>query len=229
MAMFVLVHAPLLGPAAWRPCAALLREQGHAVFTPDLRGAVRDAPAWWQRYVDGCVAVAGEQVDVVVGHSGSGVVLPLIATATDARTVVFADALLPARRGVTEPGDQIREFVRELPQDDRLPPWSRWWPAADVAELVGDAALRDAIFAEQPRLPADFYDIAVPVPDDWSRGRAVHYLQFSAAYEDDAAEARARGWDVVHVPGGHLLMADQPQVVCDAVLACLSAPGSASD
>ena len=81
-----------------------------------------------------------------------------------------------------------------------------------------DPALRAAIRAEGHRLPAGFYDVAVPVPDRWPEGGA-RYVQLSPAYDADAADARARGWAVVgDGTGGHLDVATDPVRVADMAL-----------
>jgi len=53
------------------------------------------------------------------------------------------------------------------------------------------------------------------VPDAWPDDGA-RYVQLSAAYDDAAAEARARGWPVVgNGSGAHLDVATDPARVAD--------------
>jgi hypothetical protein len=195
MTRFLLVHPPLLGPAVWANCAAVLRAAGHRVVVPDLRRAVDPAAGWWSRWVDACAGEVGN-VDLVAGHSGAGVVLPLIAEATAARSLAFVDAVVPSTGSVSAPSESLLAFVRALPSDDHLPPWTAWWSEDAVAEILPDPELRARITAEQPRLPTDFYDHPVPVPPQWTDGRAITYVRFSEAYEHDAAEATRRSWTV---------------------------------
>ena len=107
--------------------------------------------------------------------------------------MVWVDALLPARSGATAPDADIRARIAPLVRDGRIADWTTWWGPDAMAELVPDAALRAAMRGEGHELPADFYEIAVPVPSDWPEDGA-RYVQLSAAYDDAAAEARARGW-----------------------------------
>jgi hypothetical protein len=137
--------------------------------------------------------------------------------------VVFVDAVVPSAGPTSAPSDQLRAFVRALPSDDYLPPWTTWWPDDDVAEVLPDPELRARIAAEEPRLPVDFYDYAVPVPPGWTLGRRITYVRFSEAYEHDADEAARRGWPVQHLPGSHLHLLDHPGEVAD-VLANLIEP-----
>ena len=221
MARFLLVHPPLLGPSVWQNCAAVLRDRGHSVTAPDLRGEVEPAAEWWSRWADVCAdAITG--VDLVAAHSGAGVVLPLVAEATDPRSVAFVDAVVPSDGSITAPNENLVAFVRALPSDDHLPPWTAWWSEDDVAELLPDPELRAQIAAEQPRLPADFYDHAVPVPPRWTEGRAITYVRFSEAYEHDAAEASRRHWTVRRMPGSHLHLIDHAEEVAEALLSAVA-------
>jgi hypothetical protein len=219
MASFLLVHAPLLGPGSWRRCAEVLRAAGHDVLVPDLRAHTSAAAGWFARVADACGQAARERAEVVVvGHSGAGVVLPLIASRCATAAVVFVDAIPPAESGETVPSARIRSFVAALPHDGgRLPPWSTWWGEQALADLLPDVELRAALAADEPRLPTDFYDYAVPVPTGWPPP-TVAYVQLSPAYHDDAAEAQRRGWTVRRVAGAHLDLLARPDLVAEAVL-----------
>jgi hypothetical protein len=210
---WLLVHPPLLGPALLAPLAGVLLGRDEMVALPDLRAEVETAPGWPERYVR--AAAATGPADVVVGFSGAGVVLPSIAVATGAQRVVWIDALMPARDGATVPDDDIRSRVAVLVKDGRIADWTTWWGPGVFDELVPDPQLRAAIRAESHELPADFYDVAVPVPDVWPEGGA-QYVQLSPAYEDAAAEARERGWPVSgHRHGSHLDVANDPADALD--------------
>lgn len=217
MARVLLVHPPLLGPTVWQKCAAVLRDRGHSVTVPDLRAEIEPASGWWGRWAARCAQVTAD-VDLVAGHSGSGLVLPVIAEATHARSVAFVDAIVPSDGSATTPSESLVAFVRSLPSDDHLPPWTTWWSEDDVAEILPDPELRAQIAAEEPRLPADFYDHAVPVPPHWTARRSITYVRFSVAYEDAAAEAFRRNWSVRHVPGSHVHLLDQPAALADILL-----------
>jgi hypothetical protein len=147
------------------------------------------------------------------------VVLPLIAEATAARSVAFVDAVVPSAGSVSAPSESLLAFVRALPSDDHLPPWTAWWSEDAVAEILPDPELRARITAEQPRLPTDFYDHPVPVPPQWTDGRAITYVRFSEAYEHDAAEATRRSWTVRYLPGSHLYLLDHADAVAEVLLA----------
>ena len=193
MASWLLVHPPLLGPAVLGPLAAALRSRGHVVAVPDLRGALDRTTGWWDRYTD--LAAADGPAEVVLGFSGAGVVLPAVADAVGARRVVWLDALVPAASGATATPADRRAALARLVHDGRIAAWPTWWAPEELAAELPDEALRTAIGAEALELPADFYEVAVPVPGTWPDDD-VCYVQLSASYDGDAAEARARGWQV---------------------------------
>src|SRR5262249_49591650 len=93
---FVLVHSPAVGPATWRWVAETLRSQGHDAVVPNLCAAAQTGdPQYFAESAVDAVPPDGEVV--LVGPSGAGPLLPVIATQlTDApRMVVFVDAGLP--------------------------------------------------------------------------------------------------------------------------------------
>jgi hypothetical protein len=223
MARWLLVHPPLLGPAVLAPLADELRRRGHDVVVPDLRATVHRAAGWPERWVD--AAAAGGSADGVVGFSGAGVTLPAIAAAVGARRVVWVDALLPAKSGVTVADDDIRARVAGMARDGRIPDWTTWWGPDALVELMPHAGVRAAIEAEGHELPGDFYDVAVPVPDRWPEDGA-RYVQLSAAYDDAAADARRRGWPVAGGPEmAHLDVANHPSRVADLLAEVAVRPG----
>jgi hypothetical protein len=211
MADWLLVHPPLLGPAVLRPLADELTRRGHRVSLPDLRPAVVTAEGWPERWVRAAATAA----DAVLGYSGAGVTLPAVAAAAGARRAVWVDALVPARSGETVADDEIRALVAERVSDGRIADWTTWWGPGALDELLPDPRLRAAIAADGHELPADFYEVAVPVPDAWPEDGA-EYVQLSPAYDEAAAEARRRGWPVTGGPeGGHLDVATAPGRIAD--------------
>jgi hypothetical protein len=133
-------------------------------------------------------------------------VLPAVAAAVGARRVVWLDAVLPTG---TWP-EEIRELTAPLVRDGRIADWTTWWGPDAMTGLVPDERVRAAVLAEGHELPADFYDVAVPVPEEWPDDD-VRYVHLSAAYDAEAAAARARGWTVVgEGTGAHLDVANDP-------------------
>jgi hypothetical protein len=206
-AAFVLVHSPSVGPATWAPVADRLPD----AVVPSLVDVADAPPPYWPRVVAIVRAAidalpAGRPV-IVVAHSNAGLFVPLIVEASTRPVAgcVFVDAALPARSEATPVADpDLLDFLTpKADADGRLPPWTSWWDSADVAALFPDPSTQAAVEAEEPRLPLDYYRQQIPVSPGWSR-RPCAYLHFAPAYDDAAAEARARGWEVTHLPGEHL-------------------------
>lgn len=224
-ATFVLIHSPSVGPLTWAPVAEELRVRGQAVVIPDVR-AVAAGPAPYWRSVRDLVDAATVGITtglVLVAHSNAGVFIPVIVDAADAvrsrvSGCVFVDAAIPAQSGPTPIAPaEFMDFLRARAQNGVLPPWTQWWDESDVAALFRGCVCREAIEAEQPRLPLAYYEECVPVTPAW-RQLPSAYLWFGPPYEPVAAEAERRGWPVRHLPGQHLHTVVDPQAVTDEIL-----------
>jgi pimeloyl-ACP methyl ester carboxylesterase len=221
--VFVLIHSPLVGPTTWSPLAEELERRGREAVVPSLLG-VADAPPPQWRHVPEAVRAATRAGGpaVLVGHSGSGLLLPVIADALrgEVDALIFVDSFLPPASGslALAPPESI-EQLRALASDRLLPPWSSWFGEGAMRELVPDESLRAALGAEMPRLPLSYFEASVPLPAGWG-ARPCGYLLFTAeAYGPSAAEARDRGWRVAEVQGvQHLAMATHPVAATDALL-----------
>jgi pimeloyl-ACP methyl ester carboxylesterase len=222
--VFVLIHSPLVGPTTWSPLADELERRGREAVVPSLLG-VADAPSPQWRHVPEAVRAATAGAGgpaVLVGHSGGGLLLPVIAEALrgEVDALVFVDSFLPPVGGSLQlalPG--FMDQLRALACAAVLPPWSSWFDEGAMRELVPDESLRAALEAEMPRLPLSYFEASVPLPDGWDARRCA-YLKFTAeTYGPSAAEARDRGWQVAEVQGvRHLAMATHPVAVADALL-----------
>ena len=220
---FVLVHSPSVGPATWKPVAERLPG---TVVVPSLLDVADAPPPFWPRVVELVAKAVAElpagQPVVLVAHSNAGLFVPVIVDASPRPVAgcVFVDAALPARTGATPvaPVDLIRFLESKAGDDGRLPPWTAWWDEADVAPMFPDPSTRAVVEAEQPRLPLSYYRQLVPVAPHWDR-RPCAYLLFGPPYDEAAAEARARGWDVTEIPGKHLHEIVDPDAVTAYLLA----------
>ena len=225
MPLFVLVHSPTVGPSTWSPVAGQLVASGCDAAVPSLLPVGEGGPPFWPRVVAAVTAgLAGTdpgQPVVLVAHSNAGVFIPVIGRGL-ARPVacsIFADATVPAASGHTPiADDQFLPFLRGLAgPDGRLPRWTDWWDEQDVAPLFPSPQAREVITGEQPRLPLAYYQEQVPAPAGWD-DHPCGYLQFSSGYQDQAQQARQRGWPVRSVPGEHLHQVVDPHGVARALL-----------
>jgi hypothetical protein len=212
----ILVHAPVLGPASWRPVATELTRAGHQVVVPSLTGFADGGPPYAPRLIRLAAAQipAGPRQDVVlVVHSGAGVFAAHLAAAAAAPelTVVFADASLPRQAApalVLDPG--FRPVVGGLASDGVVAPWHQWWPEEELAPLFPDLATRREVTAEARSVPLAFFEETLPpLPDGWPPCRAA-YLAFSEPYRREAELAAHGGWPVRELAGGHLHMLVDP-------------------
>jgi len=223
--LFVLLHAPVLGPASWTPVAGELARRGHRVSVPSLAGFTADGPPYTPRLVQQARAQIQQALRpaegvVLVVHSGAGVFAPYLKAGLGGAgvTVVFADAALPPEDG---PGRVLDEeflpFVRHLSDGGLVPPWPRWWPAAELGPLFPDQATRERVSGEAAPLPLAFFEEALPPwPADWRSCRCA-FLRFSEGYHGPARQAAARGWPVRDLPGEHLHMVADPAAVAGAI------------
>lgn len=221
--LYVLVHAPVLGPASWQPVGAELSKAGHRVVVASLSGFATGGPPYAPRLIRLFAAqldVAAADRVVLVVHSGAGPLAAHLAAAVPAErvAVVFADAGLPGESGaVPVVNAGFLPYLREIATDGMVPPWPEWWPGADPAELFPNGAARAAVLADAGPLPLAFFEESLPSVPDGRPLRDAGYLLFSAGYQDDAEEARQRGWPVTELTGSHLHMLVSPAEVAAAI------------
>src|SRR6266568_3049719 len=148
--VFVLVHSPLVGPSTWCPVARTLQRRGHQAIVPSLLGPAGAPPRDWRQSVDAvreAVRALSEPI-VFVGHSGCGLLLPVIgdAVAPPVSGLIFVDSGIPARTGETPfVPPAFLDDLRALAVAGVLPPWSSWFGEDTMRELVPDDALRAAL------------------------------------------------------------------------------------
>jgi hypothetical protein len=216
-----LIHSPLVGPLTVQPLADELRRRGWTAITPDLRPALAGPRPLWRSFVDAACA-ATVRADVIIGHSGAGVMLPSIAEHLRPARVVFVDAVVPGVGASYAPSERFAEFIASLADGPLLPPWHEWWGPETMAALVPDGALRQRLADDTPRVPRSFYADAVDLPARWPRGDGWRYVQLSPAYDEDCALARSFGWPTDRLDGHHLDLVTRPAEVCDSIIGLIA-------
>jgi alpha/beta hydrolase family protein len=224
--LFVLVHAPVLGPAGWQPVAEELSLAGHAVVVPVLTNFTAGGPPYAPRLV----ALAAEQVTarprdrvILVTHSGAGVFAAQLSAAIGAGatdvTTAFVDAGLPGPTGGGPVVDgEFLPYLRKIASDGLVPPWHQWWPGEDLSPLFPDESSQHAVTSQARPLPLAFFEEALPpAPQNWPPRRAG-YLLFSESYRQQARQAALLGWPVRELPGQHLHMLADPAAVAAAIV-----------
>jgi len=213
----LLIHSPLVGPLTVMPLADELRTRGWSATAPDLRAALSAPRPQWRAVVD-LVLSASSSPGVIIGHSGAGVLLPVLADALNPEFVCFVDAVVPPGETSYEASVEFVEFIDSLDHDGvLLPPWHEWWGPDVMDDLVPDVAQRALLVADTPRVPRSFYDDPVQLPRHWRVRRRCSMLQLSPAYSEDRVRADSYGWATGSINAQHLDIATRPQLVCDHV------------
>jgi hypothetical protein len=199
---FVLIASPLVGPAGWRWLASELSSRGSPVVVPEL--APTDAPApVWPAHVARILEQVPAGAVVLVGHSAAGRLVPLVAAGrADPSICVFVDAQLPVDLLAPDADEWFHAHVRSIAVGDVLPPWSEWWGPEAWDALVPDPDRRAELAGALPRLTVAAATEVPPAPDR-PVGRAA-YLRLSPVFDRQADVARALGWPVRDLDGGHL-------------------------
>jgi Alpha/beta hydrolase family len=179
---------------------------------PDLRSAALTGDPMTFANAAAAADVSGDDV-VVVGHSGAGSVLPIVAAAipTVVRTV-FVDAGMPPCDGVFRSGGEFLDTLRALAIDGVLPVWARWSGEGVMEMLVPDDARRRSIEQELPTVPLAFFEAPVTAPAGWC-GRSAAFVLLSEPYRSDAERARSLRWTVVERLGTHLDVANDEEAI----------------
>jgi hypothetical protein len=135
---------------------------------------------------------------------------------------VFVDAGLPhggVRRIDALPeavAGQLRSLRRE---DGTLPPWRAWFPGVDLpVELPAE---------EERPLPWSLLTEELPVEPGWPDA-PCGYVLLSDAYDGELAAAREAGWPVAEVPGHHLSLLTEPDMVMAGIMLVAAAGGVAT-
>ena len=197
--------------------ADALTALGHDVDLPDLRDAAVSGDP--QVFVRAARRAITDDTDVLVGHSGAGVLLPVIAEpGPGSMRIVFVDAGIPPCHGAVTPGGDFLEQLRELAVNNMVPRWSRWWPDGSMEVLVDDDGRRRHVEGELPEVLLAFFETSVAMPDSWCN-RPAAFLLLSETYRSDAAVAMSRGWPAAERLGMHLDAVNKPTVIAESLVA----------
>ena len=155
----------------------------------------------------------------LIAHSNAGNFVPAVVAGSAVNRVVFLDAALPPLRGGTWPlvPERLGETLVSRAKGGLLPPWTRWWPEADVRSLFPDGATYERVDASAPPVPASYLSARISAPQNWLADLTCSYVAFGETYADAASVAADAGWPVRTLPLGHLGMLQDPDTVADAV------------
>lgn len=232
MASWLLIHSPLVVAATWTPTAAQLRQLGHDVVVPDLTPALAsDQTDHASRQADLVVASVESGPVVLVGHSGAGPLLPVIADRLVQQRIsvtasVFVDAGLPhpGRSRLDVSPAALVEQLRQMTVDGWLPPWASWWPPEILLALLPERHQRDRLVQSSPRLPVTLFDETLPAANEGHLGVCC-YLRLSSAYDDFATRAERAGWPIRRIDAHHLAILTAPQQIAETLQALVRRAG----
>jgi pimeloyl-ACP methyl ester carboxylesterase len=221
MATFVLVHGAWLGGWVWGRVAADLRARGHTVYAPTLTGLgervhlLDDDVDLEFHATDVCNTLEFEDAQraILVGHGYGGAVVQRVAARMAERVgrLFFLDALLaPDGASLFDalgPANAAALRARVADEDGVavLQP--------DLGLLLDGLAKRDADWVEDrlAPMPARPYEERPALAAFFALDRPTAYVKCQRG--DPAASvdlARARGWTVHEIDGGHLPMIARP-------------------
>ena len=207
MAGITLIQGSTQNASGWDAVAALLRERGHSVVTPDLP---KNEPQWTLRTYADFIAqrIEDARPRVLVAHSFCGVFLPLLAEHAD--VLVFEAGAVPEPR---------RSFREQFQADPTMfsPEWiasgPRWFDPATKEELAREFLFHDCDEAAiAPALASlELFDtrnlVTEPSPmEAWPAIRSVSIIcrGDKTITPQWSRRAAARiGAEVVEIDGGH--------------------------
>jgi pimeloyl-ACP methyl ester carboxylesterase len=223
--LFVLIHSPLVGPLTWSLVGDEMRQRGFNVVVPRLSDSPASEEASWKQHAESVSQSLAKLPDetplILVGHSGAGPLLPAIRQLipNPVRAYIFVDAGIPrdgaSRLDLMKSEDPAwaNDFQKELERGARFPTWS----FDDLQEVIPDPALREQMVAELRPRGLNFFTEPIPVFPGWPDASCV-YIQFSAAYDQPAAQARREGWSSQTLDAGHFHMLVEPGEVTDLLI-----------
>jgi hypothetical protein len=209
---FLLVHGTTQSPDGWRLLIDELSVVGHTAVTTDLaRFGERMSATGYGEAV--AAELSGPKVDIVVAHSGSGLLLPAIALATEARMQVYLAAFVP---------NGSRSLMDEV-NDDATAVFNADWIGVDPTR-DHDAARRFLFHDCSPEVaawavttlrsfvPASVYSEPVPLAPAIPAMSVVPDSDRTLRKEWMIAAARNRlGVEPTSVPGGHCPHVSRPR------------------
>jgi pimeloyl-ACP methyl ester carboxylesterase len=223
--LIVLVHSPLVGPFTWSLVAKPLQAGGFDVLVPTLTDSGETPPPYWQQHA-ACMqrvlaSIPQERPLVLVGHSGAGSLLPVLAQAArhPVKAYLFVDAGLPhpGQSQLDEMEASVPAFAQELRQllasGERFPHWSD----EDLREDLPDGRVRQQMLAQlQPRSLSFFEEVMPEVPG-WPDAPSG-YLMFTQGYRHFLEQAQSAGWPSRTFHAGHFYMLVDPIAVAAALV-----------
>jgi pimeloyl-ACP methyl ester carboxylesterase len=215
MATFALLHGAWHDASCWDQMTESLEELGHTVTAPEL--PLHDPTATYEQRVRPALdALEGAEDPVVVAHSQSSSLGPLVAAARPVSLVVH---LCPRMGGFEAPDGAPGAFRDGFPFPPARPDGTSVWdPEAATEVMYSRLAPGTARVLAQRLRP-----MAMP-PDDYPLSghpdvpAALIYAADDEFFEPAFERFMARellGVDPIQIPGGHFPMAEDPKALAE--------------
>lgn len=230
MTLFALLHGGMHRGSCWDEVKAELERHGHRTVAPDLPVDTDSAGAEeWSRVVVDAVDAAVGRADldvIVVGHSISGLALPVAATMRPVRRMVFVGGLLPvpAMTFVDHLAANPDAITFPEPELGGTGPFGLTWESVrdgfyhdcpmDIAQRAFEEMRQQSFTVFLERCPIDHWPATPSTYILMRDDRAV-----GAAWARRNAVDRV-GADLIELDGGHSPFFAGPLRLAEALLAC---------
>lgn len=223
--LIVLAHSPLVGPLTWSLVAQHLQALGFDVLVPTLIDSRETPPPYWQQHAasfqSALASISQERPLVLIGHSGTGPLLPVLAQAANhpVRGYIFVDAGLPhpgqshlneMETSVPELAQELREY---LASGGSFPNWSD----EDLREELPDEHIRRKMLEEMQPRSLNYFGENMPVVAGWPDAPCA-YLLLTQAYRHFLEQAQGADWPNRTLLAGHFHMLVDPDTVTAAIV-----------
>ncbi len=229
MDTFCLVHGAWHDDACWELLVTELERRGHECVTPVL--PLEDGGASYEDYAAVVIeCLKGRDAPVLVGHSMSSAVIPLVAVRRAVRLLVY---LCPAMGGFPPPPDEPRY---QRPGYERPPvdaDGRSWWPHdRAVSQLYGrlDRTSAARMAARLRPQPQTVFGAPYPLERPPEVPSTFLYAREDELFDDEWSRWIARsllGLEAIELPGGHFPMLEHPAILAD-ILEQISSESAAS-
>ncbi len=206
----MLVHGAYHGAWCWDLVRPELARRGHAVVTADLPCETSTAGA--DRYASAVVDAMSPATEraVLVGHSLGGLTIPVLASFTPTRLMVFLAAVLPQPgSSFDDQGAGMDTGYRPAQPAIANPDGSSSWPVPGAIEVVYHDCPPDLALCAAQRLRRQHWRITQELTplEEWPAIPSAYIVArddrvIAPAYGREIARRRL-GVDPVEIDGGH--------------------------
>ncbi len=227
MTTFCLVHGAWHDDACWELLTAELRRRGHECVLPVL--PLEDDDAGYEDYAAAVVeCLTDRPAPVLVGHSMSSAVIPLVAVTRAVRLLVY---LCPAMGGFAALPDEP-PYQRPGYQRPPVDAGGRsFWPRdRAVGQLYCrlDAGLAERLAVRLRPQPQALFDAPYPLQRPPDVPSVFVYARDDELFDQEWSRWIARrqlGVEAIELPGGHFPMLEHPAILADLLEQINHAPG----